>query len=112
MVKVEAIIQPHRLREVREALTEIGAGPLTVTDVKGHGRQRGHSEVYRGQEYDIAFVPKVKIELVVTSHDAETVVSAIIRGARTGRIGDGKIFLLPVDAAIRIRNGQIDEAAL
>jgi nitrogen regulatory protein P-II 1 len=112
MFKVEAIIQPHKLREAREALLNVGAGALTITEVKGHGRQRGHSEVYRGQEYEIAFLPKIKIEIVVTRQDVDTVVSAIARAARTGRIGDGKIFVLPVQAAIRIRNGQIDEAAL
>ena len=112
MFKVEAIIQPFRLREVQDALVDIGVEAITITDVRGHGRQRGHSEMYRGQEYDVAFVPKIKVEVISAAADTERIVAAILRGARTGRIGDGKIFISPVGEAVRIRNGQINEAAL
>jgi len=112
MFKVEAIIQPHRLREVQDALTGIGVEALTVSEVRGHGRQSGHTEVYRGQEYEVAYVPKMKVEVVARDADVDGIVKAILEGARTGRLGDGKIFICPVEQAIRIRNGQINEAAL
>ncbi len=112
MFKVEAIIQPHRLREVQDALIGIGVEALTISEVRGHGRQKGHTEVYRGQEYDVSFVPKMKVEVVARDADIEGIVKAILDAAHTGRIGDGKIFICPVEQAIRIRNGQIDEAAL
>jgi nitrogen regulatory protein P-II 1 len=112
MFKVEAIIQPFRLQPVRDALASAGVEAVTVTDVRGHGRQRGHTEVYRGQEYDADFLPKIKLEIVARDDERQAIVDAIILGARTGRIGDGKIFILRIGEAVRIRNGQIDEAAL
>ena len=105
MKKIEAIIKPFKLDEVREALSELGATGLTVTEVKGFGRQKGHTELYRGAEYVVDFLPKVKIEVVVESNMVERAVEAIENAARTGRIGDGKIFILPVEQAIRIRTG-------
>jgi nitrogen regulatory protein P-II 1 len=112
MWKVEAIIQPHRLQAVRDALADAGVESVTVTDVRGHGRQQGHTEIYRGQEYDAGFLPKIKLEIVVPLAGREAAIAAIIEGARTGRLGDGKIFVLPVKEAVRIRNGQINAAAL
>lgn len=112
MTKIEAIIQPFMLEEVREALKNIGIEGLTVSEVRGHGRQKGHKEIYRGQEYQVDLLPKVKLELVVPSSRREEVVGALIGGARTGKIGDGKIFLYDVRAAIRIRNDDRGEAAL
>ena len=105
MKKVEAIIKPFKLDDVKDALHEVGVSGLTVTDVKGFGRQKGHTELYRGAEYVIDFLPKVKVEVVVEDSLVENVVEAIENAARTGRIGDGKIFVLPVDEAIRIRTG-------
>ncbi len=105
MNKIEAIIKPFKLDEVREALSEVGITGLTVSEVKGFGRQKGHTELYRGSEYVVDFLPKVKIEIVVSEADTETAMEAIIRAARTGKIGDGKIFVLPVSQVIRIRTG-------
>ena len=107
-----AIIQPHRVDSVREALTEVGVEGLTVSEVRGYGRQRGHKEVYRGAEYTISYVPKLKLEIAVESEKADDVVEAITRAARTGKIGDGKIFVLPLDAAVRIRTGEVGVQAL
>ncbi len=112
MVKIEAIIQPHRWQPVQDALAGAGVEAVTVTEVLGQGRQRGHTEVYRGQEYAAPFVPKLKIEIVAADSEKDAIIAAILGAARTGRIGDGKIFILPVAGAVRIRNGQIDEAAL
>ena len=112
MKKIEAIIKPFKLDEVREALSEIGVNGLTVAEVKGFGRQKGHTELYRGAEYVVDFLPKIKIELVVQDSLAETVIDAIIKAARTGKIGDGKIFVSNVESIIRIRTGEIDEAAI
>ena len=106
MKKIEAIIKPFKLEEVKEALTEIGVHGMTVSEVKGFGKQKGHTELYRGAEYVIDFLPKLKIELVVDDTIVEKVVEAITNAARTGRIGDGKIFILPVEDAIRIRTGE------
>ncbi|MCS6995799.1 MAG: P-II family nitrogen regulator [Casimicrobiaceae bacterium] len=112
MKKVEAVIKPFKLDEVREALAEVGIAGLTVTEVKGFGRQRGHTELYRGAEYVVDFLPKTKIELVVTDDRVEQVVEAIIKAARTGKIGDGKIFVTAVEQVIRIRTGETGEAAI
>lgn len=112
MKKVEAIIQPSRFDSVKEALREIGAGGLTVTEVRGHGRQKGHTEVYRGSEYTVDLLPKIKIEMVVPDKLADAAVQAILKTAKTGKIGDGKIFLSHVDEAIRIRNEERGEIAL
>lgn len=106
MNKIEAIIKPFKLDEVREALSEVGITGLTVSEVKGFGRQKGHTELYRGSEYVVDFLPKVKIEIVVAESDTETAIEAIIRASRTGKIGDGKIFVLPVSQVIRIRTGE------
>ena len=112
MVKIEAIIQPFKLEEVKEALKGIGVEGMTVTEVRGHGRQKGHKEVYRGQEYVVDLLPKVKIETVVASERQDEVVSTLARAARTGKIGDGKIFVYQVAQAIRIRNDDRDDSAL
>lgn len=112
MKKIEAVIKPFKLDEVREALSEIGANGLTVTEVKGFGRQKGHTELYRGAEYVVDFLPKIKVELVVTDEMVDAAVEAIIKAARTGKIGDGKIFVSPVEQIIRIRTGETDEAAI
>src|SRR3954452_11969675 len=112
MKKIEAIVQPFKLEEVKEALKSIGIDGMTITEVRGHGRQKGHKEVYRGQEYQVDLLPKVKVEMVVPSSRAEEVVSALTAAARTGKIGDGKIFLYDVAEAIRIRNGDRGESAL
>ncbi|HZV98453.1 MAG TPA: P-II family nitrogen regulator [Methylophilaceae bacterium] len=112
MKKIEAIIKPFKLDEVREALSEIGVNGLTVTEVKGFGRQKGHTELYRGAEYVVDFLPKIKIELVVADSLVETAMEAIIKSARTGKIGDGKIFVTSVEQVIRIRTGETDEAAI
>ena len=112
MKLITAVIKPFKLDEVREALSEIGVTGLTVTEVKGFGRQKGHTEMYRGAEYVVDFLPKIKIELVVASSDAERVIDAIIKSARTGKIGDGKIFVTPVEQTIRIRTGETDENAV
>ena len=104
MKKLEAIIQPFRLEEVKEALRGVGITGMTVSEVRGHGRQKGHTEVYRGHEYTVDLLPKVKIEMVLADSMVEAAVQALLSSARTGKIGDGKIFLYPVDEAIRIRN--------
>lgn len=112
MKKIEAIIKPFKLEEVKEALTEIGIEGMTVTEVKGFGRQKGQTEIYRGSEYVVDFLPKIKIELVVSDANCSPAVDAIMKAARTGKIGDGKIFVLPVNEAIRIRTGERAEAAV
>lgn len=112
MKKIEAIVQPFKLEEVKEALKAIGIDGMTITEVRGHGRQKGHKEVYRGQEYNVDLLPKVKIELVVPSSRSEEVIRTLTSAARTGNIGDGKIFIYDVAEAIRIRNEDRGEAAL
>ena len=112
MKQITAIIKPFKLEEVREALADVGVSGLTVTEVKGFGRQKGHTELYRGAEYVVDFLPKVKVEVVVADALVAKVVEAIERAAKTGQIGDGKIFVLPVDEVIRIRTGERGEEAL
>ncbi|HDD35295.1 MAG TPA: P-II family nitrogen regulator [Candidatus Desulfofervidus auxilii] len=112
MKKIEAIIKPFKLDEVKEALTEIGIYGMTVSEVRGFGRQKGHTEVYRGAEYVVDFLPKVKIEIVVSEEIVLKVVETIKKAAYTGKIGDGKIFVLPVEEAVRIRTGEIGEEAI
>jgi nitrogen regulatory protein PII len=112
MKLITSIIKPFKLDEVREALAEVGVTGLTVTEVKGFGRQKGHTELYRGAEYVVDFLPKVKVEVVVSDNLVETVTEAIVKAARTGKIGDGKIFVSSVEQAIRIRTGEIDDAAV
>ena len=112
MKRITAIIKPFKLDEVREALAEVGVTGLTVTEVKGFGRQKGHTELYRGAEYVVDFLPKVKVEVVVAESTLDGAVDAIIRAARTGRIGDGKIFVTPVEQVIRIRTGETGEQAV
>ena len=112
MKKIEAIIKPFKLDDVKEALTELGVIGMTVTEVRGFGRQKGHTELYRGSEYTIDFLPKVKIELVVPDQIVDKVVAAVAAAARTGSIGDGKIFVMPMGEAIRIRTGEKGEAAI
>ena len=112
MKKIEAIIQPHKLEEVKEALKKIGVDGMTITEVRGHGRQKGHKEVYRGMEYQVDLLPKVKLEMVVPDARASEAVKVLADAARTGKIGDGKIFLLDVAEAIRIRNDDRGESAL
>jgi nitrogen regulatory protein P-II 2 len=109
---VMAIIKPFKLEEVRDALTAIGVHGLTVTEVKGYGRQKGHTEIYRGAEYAVSFLPKLKIEVAVSADVADKVVEAIVAAARTGQIGDGKIFVYSLDSAVRIRTGEKDTDAL
>jgi nitrogen regulatory protein P-II 1 len=110
--KVEAIIKPFKLDEVKEALFEIGINGMTVTEVKGHGRQQGHTELYRGAEYVVDFLPKIKLEVVVRDEDVPKVIEAITNAARTGKIGDGKIFVTPIEKIIRIRTGEEDRDAI
>jgi nitrogen regulatory protein P-II 1 len=112
MKKIEAIIKPFKLDEVREALSDIGVTGLTVTEVKGFGRQKGHTELYRGAEYVVDFLPKVKLEVVIADSLLERAMEAIITAARTGKIGDGKIFVSPVEQVVRIRTGESGEAAV
>lgn len=112
MKKVEAIIKPYRLEEVKEALVEVGCNGMSITEIKGFGRQRGHKEMYRGAEYRVEFVPKIKVEIVIKDDMVEKVVKAIIRSASTGKIGDGKIFIYPVEEAIRIRTGEMGESSI
>ncbi len=112
MKLVVAIVKPFKLDDVREALTPLGVQGLTVTEVKGFGRQKGQTEIYRGAEYHVSFLPKVKIEVAVTAEMVEQVVEAITRSAQTGKIGDGKIFVLDIERAVRIRTGELDAAAL
>jgi nitrogen regulatory protein P-II 2 len=109
---IMAVIKPFKLDEVRDALTAIGVQGLTVTEVRGYGRQRGHSEIYRGNEYTVNFLPKLKIEVAVPSERVDKTIDAIAAAAKTGQIGDGKIFVLGIDRAVRIRTGEIDEMAL
>jgi len=112
MKEITAIIKPFKLEEVRESLAEVGVTGLTVTEVKGFGRQKGHTELYRGAEYVVDFLPKMKVEVVVPDGEVERCVDAIVKAARTGKIGDGKIFIAPVDRVIRIRTGEEDDAAV
>ena len=112
MTKIEAIIQPSKLDSVKEALREVGVDGMTVTEVRGHGRQKGHTEVYRGAEYTVDLLPKIKLEMVLADSRADAAVKVILKAAKTGKIGDGKIFLSKVDSAIRIRNEESGEAAL
>ena len=112
MKKIEAIIKPFKLDDVREALTDIGITGMTVTEVKGCGRQKGHTEVYRGAEYAVDFLPKIKIELVLRDDQVDQAVDVIIETARSGKIGDGKIFIFPVEEAIRIRTGERSDSAV
>ncbi len=112
MKKIDAVVKPFKLDEVREALSEIGVSGLTVTEVKGFGRQKGHTELYRGAEYVVDFLPKVKIEIVVADNMVEQAIEAIIKAARTGKIGDGKIFVTAVEQVVRIRTGETNEAAI
>ncbi len=112
MKKVEAIIKPFKLDEVKDALVEIGIGGMTVTEVRGFGQQKGHTEIYRGTEYVIDFLPKIKIEVIVRDEDVEKVVETIMKTAQTGRVGDGKIFIIPVEDVIRIRTGERGEKAI
>jgi nitrogen regulatory protein PII len=109
---VVAIIKPHKLEEVKEALNKQGIMGMTVSEVKGFGRQKGHTEIYRGSEYSVDFLPKIKIEVVVPEEKVEAVLGAIMEHARTGRIGDGKVFVLPVEKTLRIRTGEQDREAL
>ena len=112
MTKIEAIIQPSKLESVKEALREVGVDGMTVIEVRGHGRQKGHTEVYRGAEYTVDLLPKIKLEMVLADNRADAAVQVILKTAKTGKIGDGKIFLTKVDTAIRIRNEESGDAAL
>ena len=112
MKLVTAVIKPHRWDEVRQALEAGGVSGMTVSEVSGYGRQKGHTEVYRGAEYDVALVPKVRVEAVVDDADADDVVAIIVKTAQTGRIGDGKVWVLPVESVVRVRTGERDQAAL
>ena len=112
MKKIEAVIQPHKLDDVKQALKGIGIDGMTITEVRGHGRQKGHKEIYRGQEYEVDLLPKVKVEMVVPAARSEEVISTLVAAARTGKIGDGKVFVFDVAEAIRIRNDDRGEAAL
>jgi len=110
--QITAIIKPFKLDEVREALAEVGVSGLTVTEVKGFGRQKGHTELYRGAEYVVDFLPKIRLEVVLSEDMVDPAIEAIVRAARTGKIGDGKIFVTPVEQALRIRTGETDDEAL
>ena len=112
MKKIEAILRPHKLDEVREALQESGVHGLTISEVKGVGRQQGHTEVYRGSEYKVDFLPKIKLEVVVSDSMLDQVVSLIVKSAKTGSVGDGKIFVIPVEEVVRIRTEEVGEDAL
>ena len=112
MKKIEAIVKPFKLDEVKDALGSIGISGMTVTEVKGFGRQKGHTEIYRGSEYTVDFLPKLKVEMVVTDEQAEGAVDAIVKAAKTGKIGDGKVFLTNVEEAVRIRTEEKDEKAI
>ena len=112
MKQITAVIKPFKLDEVREALAEVGASGLTVTEVKGFGRQKGHTELYRGAEYVVDFLPKVKVEVVVKDSEVDRCIDAIVKAAKTGKIGDGKIFVTSVEQVIRIRTGETDESAV
>lgn len=112
MKKVEAIIKPFKLDDVKEALNEIGIQGMTITEVKGYGRQKGHKEIYRGAEYVVDFIPKIKIEIIVESDILEKVIDTIRKAANTGKLGDGKIFVFPVEQAIRVRTGEMGKNAI
>jgi nitrogen regulatory protein P-II 1 len=112
MKMITAVIKPFKLEEVRESLAEVGVSGLTVTEVKGFGRQKGHTELYRGAEYVVDFLPKVKVEVVVKDSEVDLCLDAIVKAAKTGKIGDGKIFVTPVEQVVRIRTGETDEAAV
>lgn len=112
MKKIEAIIKPHKLDDVKDGLTEIGIKGMTVTEVKGYGRQKGHTEIYRGAEYVVDFLPKIKIEIVVPAEIADQVVDKIRESANTGKIGDGKIFVLPIERIVRVRTGEENRDAV
>ena len=112
MKKIEAIIKPFKLDDVKEALNGIGIKGMTLTEVKGYGRQKGHTEIYRGAEYVIDFLPKLKIEIIVSSEQAEQVIDTIVAAAKTGKIGDGKIFVLPVENVVRVRTGERGQEAI
>jgi len=112
MKKIEAIIKPFKLEEVKEALSNVGVQGMTVTEVKGFGRQKGHTEIYRGSEYTVDFLPKVKIEIVADDDQADAVVDAVVQTANTGKIGDGKVFVSPVEEAVRIRTGERGGSAI
>ena len=112
MKKIEAIIQPHKLEDVKDALKGIGIDGMTITEVRGHGRQKGHKEIYRGMEYEVDLLPKVKLEIVVPSERSDAVIHTLLSSARTGKIGDGKIFVFEVAEAIRIRNDDRGDTAL
>ncbi|MEJ8821467.1 P-II family nitrogen regulator [Variovorax humicola] len=112
MKQITAIVKPFKLEDVREALATVGVTGLTVTEVKGFGRQKGHTELYRGAEYVVDFLPKMKVEVVVNTDDVERCIEAIVSAARTGKIGDGKIFVTNVERIVRIRTGELDEAAI
>jgi len=112
MKLIIAVIKPFKLDEVRDALSAVGVQGITVSEVKGYGRQKGHTEIYRGAEYAIHFLPKVRLEIAVASENAERAIDAIVKAAKTGQIGDGKIFVTPIESAIRIRTGETDDDAL
>ncbi len=112
MKKIEAIIRPHLLENVKDALQTLGVQGMTISEIKGFGRQKGHTEVYRGSEYKVEFVPKIKIEVVVAEEIVEDAVAVLVKAARTGKFGDGKIFVIPVDEAVRIRTGEHGENAV
>ena len=112
MKKIEAIIQPYKLDEVKDALAKIGVDGITISEVRGHGRQKGHTEVYRGAEYKVDLIPKVKLEIVVPDARVKQIVQVLAEAARSGKIGDGKVFVSPVEEALRIRNGDTGETAL
>ena len=112
MKKIEAVIKPFKLDDVKEALNEIGIHGMTITEVKGYGRQKGHKEIYRGAEYVVDFIPKVKLEVVISAERQDEVVDVIVKAAGTGKIGDGKIFILPIENAVRIRTGETGTDAL
>ena len=112
MKKIEAIIKPFKLEEVKDALSEIGVEGMTVTEVKGFGRQKGHTEIYRGSEYTVDFLPKIKLEIVTPDERAEAAISSIVKAAKTGKIGDGKVFITPINEAVRIRTDERGEKAL
>ncbi|RUM35227.1 MAG: P-II family nitrogen regulator [Desulfobulbus sp.] len=112
MKKIEVIIKPFKLDDVKEALNEIGIKGMTISEVKGYGRQKGHTEIYRGAEYVVDFLPKIKLEIIVDADEVEPVIAAVIGAARTGKIGDGKIFVLPVEQIVRVRTGETDREAI
>jgi nitrogen regulatory protein P-II 1 len=112
MKKIEAIIKPFKIEEVKDALSELGIEGMTVTEVKGFGRQKGHTEIYRGSEYTVDFLPKIKLEVVLADGAVEGAIKAIVEAAKTGKIGDGKVFVIPVEDAVRIRTGETGEQAV